>query len=52
MTQVEFNFNTKVNLSNIKIAENGSLVNELKIHIPYYKNNYKNSKVEWLCIDH
>ena len=52
MTQIEFNFNNKVNRSNIKIAENGSLVNELKIHIPYYKNNYKNSKVEWLCIDH
>ena len=49
MTQVEFNFSTKVNLSNIKIAENGSLVNELKIHIPYYKN--KNNKVEWLCVD-
>ena len=53
MTQVEFNFtNNVVTLSNIKIAENGSLVNELKIHIPFYKNNYKNSKVEWLCIDH
>lgn len=51
MTQVEFNFNTKVNLSNIKIAENGSLVNELKIHIPYYKNKNKNNNVEWLCLD-
>ena len=54
MTQIEFNFNyNQVKLSNIKLSENGSLKNDLKIHIPYYKNskNSKNSKIEWLCID-
>jgi hypothetical protein len=49
ITQIEFNFsNNKVNLGNSKIADNGALENELKIHIPYYKNK---NKIEWLCID-
>jgi len=49
MSQIEFNFTkTKVILSDIKLANNGAVVNDLKIHIPY-KNNTKH--VEWLCID-
>ena len=49
MSQIEFNFiKTKVVLSDIKLATNGSVVNDLKLHIPYHSNA---KKVEWLCVD-
>ena len=49
MSQIEFNFiKNKIVLSDIKLANNGAVVNDLKIHIPYYSNN---TKVEWLCVD-
>jgi hypothetical protein len=49
MSQIEFNFiKTKVVLSDIKLATNGAVVNDLKIHIPYHSNT---KKVEWLCVD-
>ena len=49
MSQIEFNFiKTKAILSDIKLATNGSIVNELKIHIPYHSNS---KNVEWLCVD-
>ena len=49
MTKIEFNFNyNQIVLSNIDASQNGSLINELKIHIPYYKTP---TKIHWLCID-
>ena len=49
MSQIEFNFTkTKVMLSDIKLATNGAVLNDFKIHIPYHSNT---KKVEWLCVD-
>ena len=49
MSQIEFNFiKNKVILSDIKLANNGAVVNDFKVHIPYHSNT---KKVEWLCID-